>query len=311
MAPAWWLSLALLIAPDVGLDHFRAAAHGSLGDADTGALTNGKHYYASNERDLHLFADDVVDRGGLIVAVAADPGYILAAWADADALILVDLDPAIADLHRIYAAFFTAADDIAEFRRLWSDPGLLDAHALIVSAGEARGDADTLLAIFDEARPSIARRFADLERRMADHDRPWLLSDAELYTRVAEMVRGGRVYAFRGDLTRTGIVSDLGRWLDDAELDVSLLYLSNAEQYFMYRQDFRDNMLAIPLAEESLVLRTLPGRPAGFEYIVQDGADFQARIADPTVRSVYRIRGLKRGEHLDGRTRHVVAPAER
>ena len=310
MAPAWWLSLALLIAPDTGLDRFRASALTSTGDADTGALTNGKHYYASNERDLHLFADDVVDRGGLIVAVAADPGYILAAWADADALILVDLDPAIADLHRIYAAFFTAADDIDEFRRLWREEGADTAHELIVSAAEPRGDADTLLAIYDEARPSIARRFVDLERRMAANDRPWLLSDESLYTRVSEMVRGGRVYAFRGDLTRTGIVSDLGRWLDEAELDVSLLYLSNAEQYFMYKQDFRDNILAVPLAEESLVLRTLPGRPAGFEYIVQDGADFQARLADPKVRSVYRIRGLKKGEHLVGRTRHVVDPAK-
>lgn len=310
MAPAWWLSLALLTAPVSGLDHFRADASGSVGDADTGALTNGKHYYASNERDLHLFADDVIDRGGLIVAVAADPGYILAAWADADALILVDLDPAITDLHRIYAAFFRAADDIDGFLELWSADGIDRAHELIVSAGEAHGDADTLLAIYDEARPAIARRFADLDRRMAADDRPWLLSDAELYTRVAAMVRGGRVYAFRGDLTRAGIVGDLGRWLGDAELDVSLLYLSNAEQYFMYKQDFRDNMLAVPLADESLVLRTLPGRPAGFEYIVQDGADFQARVADPKVRSVYRIRGLKKGEHLVGRTRHVVAPAK-
>jgi len=310
MAPAWWLTLALLTAPDAGLDHFRADAHGTVGDTDTGPLTNGKHYYASNERDLHLFADDVVDRGGLIVAVAADPGYILAAWADADALILVDLDPAIADLHRIYAAFFRAADDIAGFRHLWRSDGIAEAHELIVSAGEARGDADTLLAIYDEARPAIARRFADLERRMAADDRPWLLSDPELYTRVAEMVRGGRVYSFRGDLTRAGIVSDLGRWLDDAELDVSILYLSNVEQYFMYKQDFRDNMLAVPLADESLVLRTLPGRPAGFEYIVQDGADFQARVADPKVRSVYRVRGLKKGEHLVGRTRFVVAPAK-
>ena len=242
MAPAWWLPLALLLAPaiepDVGLEHFRADARGVVGDVDTAPLTNDRHYYASNERDLHLFADDVRDRGGLLVAVAADPGYILAAWADADALILVDLDPAIADLHRIYAAFFKHAATIDVFRGLWRSDGQAAAEALIRRAAAARGDGerdgDRLVALYAEARPAIERRFADLERRMAAEGTAWLLSDAALYTRVAEMVRSGRVYAFRGDLTRAGLVADLGRWLRDAELDVSLLYLSNAEQYFMY-----------------------------------------------------------------------------
>jgi hypothetical protein len=75
----------------------------------------------------------------------------------------------------------------------------------------------------------------------------------------------------------------------------------------MYRDDFRDNVRALPLADDSVVLRTLPGRPAGFEYILQRGADLQARLADPTIRSVYRLRGLKKGEHLEGRTRYVIA----
>ena len=318
MAIAWCLSLALLFAADdleAKVDQLRANTEAQVDEAEQSPLTNGRHYYASNERDLHLFATDVEDRGGLMLAVAADPGYILAAWANADALIFVDLDPAIVDLHRIYAAFFRAADDSEDFRHLWNHEGIARAEELITSAAEETGDAARLLAIYSEARPAIARRFADLTHRFAQRKVPWLLSDEALYRRVTKLVRSERVLALRGDLTRSGQVSLLGRELDNSDLEISLLYLSNAEQYFMYKEAFRTNMLTLPLAEQSLVLRPLPGRPAGFEYIVQDGADFQARVGDPRVRSVYRIRGLKRGQHLVGRTHYVVpsklAPAPR
>ncbi len=309
MATAWWLSLALLLTSndiESKVDQLRASSESDVDDTEQSPLTNGRHYYASNERDLHLFAEDVEDRGGLIVAVAADPGYTLAAWADADALVFVDLDPAIVDLHRIYAAFFRAADNSEDFRRLWHKKGVATAEELITNAAEETGDAARLLAIYAEARPAIERRFADLTRRFAQRHVAWFLSDQALYDRVAKLARTDRVLALRGDLTRSGQVRDLARRLDEADLDISLLYLSNAEQYFMYKEAFRANMLALPLAENCQVLRTLPGRPAGFEYIVQDGADFQARVGDPKVRSVYKIRGLKRGQHLKGRTHYTV-----
>ncbi|MEZ4384146.1 MAG: hypothetical protein R3A79_22625 [Nannocystaceae bacterium] len=309
MHPAWSLLAALLFGPadpGAGFDHVRSAAL-SAGDEETGALTNGRHYYASNERDLHLVAADVRDRGGVLFGVAADPAYILAAWADADALILVDLDPAIVDLHRIYAAFFRAADDPASFRELWRADGRDAAQALLARVADDDSDAAALLATYAEAAPAIDRRFADLDARMAAHDTPWLLSDRALYRRFAELVRRGQVLALRGDLTRDGVIRDLGDWLREADLEVNVLYLSNVEQYFMYHDPFRANIGALPLADDSVVVRTLPGRPAGFEYILQGGVDFQTRVADPKVRSVYKLRGLSKGAHLEGRTRFEIA----
>ncbi|MDC0670420.1 LIC_10091 family protein [Nannocystis radixulma] len=285
------------------VDGFVAAARALAADVETGPLTNGLHYFASNERDLDLVADAVSGLGEVVVAVAADPGYILAAWADARALVLIDLDPAIVALHRIYAAFFTAAASPAEFSRLWTPAGEAEARALVEAAGGAE-----LLEIFTAARPTVARRFAELERHMAAKGRPWLLSDATLYARVAGLVRAGRVVALRGDFTRAGTVAGIGEALRAAGLRVGLLYLSNIEQYFLYTPEFRENVQGLPLAGGQ-VLRTLPGRPAGFEYILQQGGQFQAWAAHPKVRSVYRIRGFKKGEHLVSRRVYVVDPS--
>ena len=300
------LVVALLAAParaEEGSPADAAAARvaarvRALGAGDeAGPLTNGVHYFASNERDLDLVRAQVTGLGGALVAVAADPAYILAAWAAPEAIVLVDLDPAIARLHEIYAAFFAAAGEPAAFRRLWSEEGAAEARALL--EGEA------LQALYDEARPAIERRFADVERRFAARAVPWLLSDAGHYERVAALVRGGRVVALCGDFTRDGVVRAVGEALRAEGLRVGLLYLSNIEQYFLYTPGFRAGIAALPL-EGGQVVRTLPGRPAGFEYIVQGGEHFQRWAASPAVRSVYRIRGFKRGEPLSGRALHVV-----
>jgi hypothetical protein len=270
-------------------------------DDDTGPLTNGLHYYASNERDLDLIAPDIRDVGGVLVAVAADPAYILAAWADPTAIVLVDLDPAIVELHAVYAALFAAARGPAAFRRLWTPQGEAEARALLT---------DDLLARYVEARPQIDRRLAELERHFAARGVAWLLSDPQLYERVAGLVRAGKVVALRGDFTRAGVVADVAAALDSGGLRVGLLYLSNIEQYFLYTPGFRANVAALPL-RSAQVLRTLPGRPAGFQYILQRGEHFQEWAAAPAVRSVYRIIGFKKGEHLPGRTVHVVDPSRR
>ncbi|WP_434422595.1 LIC_10091 family protein [Nannocystis pusilla] len=303
LLPAVFALALLPAAARADVDEFTAAARRLAADADTGPLTNGLHYFASNERDLDLVADAVQDTGGVVVAVAADPGYILAAWADARALVLIDLDPAIVALHRIYAAFFAAAPGPAEFSRLWTPAGEAEALALVKAAGGA-----ALVETFVAARPAVARRFAELGRHMASQGRAWLLSDPRLYARVAGLVRANRVIALRGDFTRAGTVRAVGEALRAADLRVGLLYLSNIEQYFLYTPEFRQNVQGLPLAGGQ-VLRTLPGRPAGFEYILQQGADFQAWAQNPKVRSVYRIRGFKKGEHLISRRVHVVDPA--
>ncbi len=310
----WGLVFGLLGAPAVGfaepsltsapappLAAMVAELAAITPDTDTGTLTNNTHYFASNERDLDLVAATVAPLGDVWLAVGADPVYILAAWGQPSAVVVVDLDPAIVDLHAIYAVFFAHAETPEDFVALWSEAGVATAQALLA------GDPTTAdkLEIYTAAQPAVARRFADLTRRFAAKSQAWLLSDPAHYLRVAHLVRSGRVLAVRGDFTRAGVVAEIANLLQHHAVPLGLVYLSNIEQYFLYTQEFRANVGALPLATAQVV-RTLPGRPAGFEYIVQAGDHFQRWVAAPQVRSVYRIRGFRRGEPLQSRTLHVI-----
>ena len=111
-----------------------------------------------------------------------------------------------------------------------------------------------------------------------------------------ELHARGRVVAIRGDFTVDGVLRELASVLEAHGLRIEVLYLSNIEQYLAYRKPFRANMLALPLAEDALVLRTLPGKPAGFHYFLQSGDDFLAWMRESRGSTVYRMVGKAKGD---------------
>jgi hypothetical protein len=53
-------------------------------------------------------------------------------------------------------------------------------------------------------------------------------------------------------------------------------------------------------------MRTLPARPAGFEYVLQAGDNFHRWLRSRRATSVYRVRGLGKGEHLTASELFVI-----
>lgn len=279
------------------------------GDPPPPQTTNGKHYLTSNERRLDLFADDVRDLGGVTIGVGTDQNYVLAGWSRPEVLVLLDFDQRVVDLHAVYGAMFVHAATPAEFLALWAEDAAPTVEGLLaarIADPERRAAAR---AAYAEAREPVRRWLTGLSGQMRRARTPWLLDDPAQYEHVARLHREGRVLALRADFTAEGAVAAVAREVAAAGMTVRVLYLSNIEQYFMYGPAFRANALAMPFDARSRVLRTLPGRPAGFEYIVQAGADLHAWLGSPKVRSVYAIRGLARGEHLVGNTRCVLSTA--
>ncbi len=267
--------------------------------------TNDLHYLVSNERRLDLFRPELDDLGGVLLGVGTDQNYVMAAWSRTELLVVVDFDQQVVDLHAIHGALMAAAPTVADFRRLWTEPGAPEAHAALRAAHPARPE---LLALYDDARDVVDRRLRGLARRYAELGiRSWL-DTPEQYRFVADLHARGRVVALRGDFTQGGVLRRVAATLGAHALPVKVLYLSNIEQYFAYRRPFKDNMLALPFADDTVVLRTLPGRPAGFHYIVQRGDDFHAWMRAPKVWSVYKLRGMAKGEHLVAGERWVAGP---
>ena len=304
---AWLFALAVVFCDTTTtVDETAARLSGLTPDPTPLTITNATHYFVSNERRLDLFADDVHDLGGVYVGVGSDQSYVFMGWARPRLAVLVDFDQGIVDLHAVYRVLFEHAHDPEAFAAAWAESGAPVAEAAIEAAVPDDIHRERLLALYREARPLVHARLAIMRVKMAEAERRWFLDDAGQYAHVRALHVQGRVVALRGDFTQPGVLNEVARTLVEAQLPVRVLYLSNIEQYFTYGKAYKANVLALPIDDRSVVLRTLPARPAGFEYIVQSATDFRAWLGARGVYSVYRVRGYRKGEPLVAGERHVL-----
>ena len=269
-------------------------------------LNNDTHYVVSNERRPDLFYRAAKGRGGVYVGIGAEQNYILAGWARPDLMILLDFDQVIVDLHAVYRAFILEAESPEALRALWQ-PASRGQALRILEQRVPKAMRDAARAAYEQAQPAVHKRLAEHARKAREHRRPNALTGSlEDYGHVRKLVQTGRVVAVRGDLTGSRTLQAVASVLTSGGLIVRTLYLSNAEQYFMYGPGYRANMLALPTDARSVVLRTLPGRPRGYEYIRQSAANFNAWLRHKRTNSVYIMRGFKRGQKLAGETQHHI-----
>lgn len=302
-----WATLLLVVASLVGNEPSIPAGLGEVAtlasDPAPEQLTNDTHYLVSNERRLDLLREDVQGTHGVYVGVGAGQNYLLAGWAAPSFMVLVDFDQDVVDLHALHAAFLAHAADGAAFEALWAEDAAPAVERLIAVAAPDATRRARLSALYERARPEVAKALAKLRARMAELGVATYLDDQTQYDRVATLARTGRIVTKRGDFTQPGVVRAVADTLRSAGATIGVLYLSNIEQYFMYGKDYRANVAALPLDRETAVVRTLPARPAGFEYIVQRGDHMQAWVASKKVRSVYRVRGMTKGMERPASTR--------
>lgn len=302
-----WASVLMVIAALAGTAAEIPPGLGEVArlvsDPAPAKLTNDTHYLVSNEQRLDLLRDDIAGREGVYVGVGAAQNYLLAGWAAPSFMVLVDFDQDVVDLHALHVAFLAHANDGAGFEALWSEDAEPIVERLLAVAASEPTRRVRLRALYDRARPEVATSLAKTRARFEELGVPSMLDDVSQYTRVATLARTGRIIAKRGDFTEAGVVAEVARALEQADARIGVLYLSNIEQYFMYGRGFRDNVAVLPMDERTTVLRTLPAKPAGFEYITQRGDHMQAWVRRKNVRSVYRIRGMKPGLERSASTR--------
>ncbi len=251
-------------------------------------ITRGAHYWIGNEDRLDVFYDDVKDKGGVHVGVGAEQNWLLAGWSKPRVVVLMDFDQAIVDLQHVYLVAFAKAATKEEFKALWLDKSRkgLREGVLALPVGVRTGALEALKV----ARWNIERRFARLETQMGAKGLTFFLTDDAQYAYLRELVTSGRAFAVRGDLTANQTMKAIAAAAVTAALPIRTLYLSNAEQYFMYKKSTRENFASLPFDGDSVVLRThgwvsLPYLKDGnsYHYGVQSGLSFQAFAKDPLV----------------------------
>ena len=71
---------------------------------------------------------------------------------------------------------------------------------------------------------------------------PTWLGDPDAYAYIRGLVLGGRFLAIQGDLNGTAALKNIGETARALQLPVRIIYTSNAEGFFKYNPQFRDNL---------------------------------------------------------------------
>lgn len=251
----------------------------------------GKHYYAGNEKALHVYAKELENLGGAYIGVGSDQTYFFMGWQRPELAWVIDYDPVVKDVHAIYAALFAGATTPDAFLELWTKDGRKDAEALIRAAhGDERGGA--LAELYRSERGWIHRRLSGVAKRHGRLGVASFINDAAMYEFVRESVANGRVRPLTGNLLEEGAVQDVAARAEKLGVVVRVLYLSNAEEYWPeYNEAFRKNVASMPFDDQSVIVRTLLtwDRNQDYRYNLQDAENFKQWLARDWLTRVYQI----------------------
>lgn len=239
-------------------------------------LVRNTHYVVSNEDRHDLFRRSVENRGGVLIGVGTDQNYVLAGWAKPQLLILFDFDQVVVNVHRVYRAFFLNAKTPAELKNLWDPRHEAQAMAILLATYPDEKKRVDIVHAYRLARHAVMARFNKVLMVFKQHNISCFLNDQAQYDTVVALFRNERVVMTRGDLTAGGCMNSIANALTTIGMKVGILYLSNAERYFTYTPAFRKSLLALPVDEKAVVLRTRARLDGVYEYMSQDASVFRS-----------------------------------
>ncbi len=254
-----------------------------------------EHYPISNEHRHDLFSPYVRDLGGAFVGVGTDQCYTIAAMQNASLVWIVDFDPLVPLVHRMYGALVPVSEDAATLVSRFSPEERRRTRALLLERLASDPARDQIVSAFVRDRDRIHRYLTRAQRHVVDGVGASWVSDPELYRRVRTLFLGGRVIARNGDVTADGAMRAIGRAAARLGVPVRVVYFSNAEEFFPFSRSFRDNLEGLPTDPRSLVLRTFRQSGAPYprgdrwHYMVEPVSDLRARIDESGYRRARQI----------------------
>jgi hypothetical protein len=252
-------------------------------------ITTPIHYVQTNERRHDVWFPYLTDKRGIYVGVAADQNYTLIGVAKSEFVFLMDLDWRVTELHRAYEVLIEASETPQILHQRFHEDSADASVELIEQALRGKVDDDRLRMITMSWRGARETVYLHLERVIARTEAgvptSWL-SNPEYYAHIRKLYQNDRVRFLVGDLTGKKTLATIGRAAEGLGLPVTVVYLSNAEEYYDYTAQYRQNIKGLPTNENSIVLRTIYSKKwvhadSLWNYQIQPLADYKARLDDP------------------------------
>nr|WP_125169842.1 hypothetical protein [Leptospira perolatii] len=224
---------------------------------------HGRHYPASNELRIDLFRDSVRDLKGGYIGVGTDQNFTFIAWAKSDVAWLVDFDPIVCYINRIHLFFLKKSETPEEYRALWERNNFRSSFELLKSEFGKNKDWKWYESAWIEAfrgKSDVPTRWIELDRHKTKFGLITYIHNLEEYKYIRNLALNDRIQIRKADLNSIGTIREIAAAMSKIGVPFRVLYLSNAEEYFVYPDAFRENMISLPFDIGGVLLRTIQNR---------------------------------------------------
>lgn len=271
------------------------------------AVGTGLHYIISNENRLDLFYPYLHARRGVMLGVGTDQNLVLMGWAESNGAILVDRDAFAVLTNRLHVQALQQSRDFAGFRNFWSDAVRVSAAARATSPGISDADLAHYMELVTNAR-GVTHRLRRLQAMAKRTGVENFTTSTKHFDHLKRMAAAGAIRVVRADLAGSTTMRALSQQLNQRRIPLSLVYLSNIEDYRIDEAALRRNLGLFALTDGALILRTL-NRLDGVTYPFPENEEFAQ-----TQPFHYNMQGVadfircglpKRGKHAE-RLEHIA-----
>ena len=270
------------------------------------------HYIQSNETRHDLFFPYLEQLGGAFVGVGSDQSFTMAAAAEAELLLMIDIDHRVVDLHQIYAVLIPEAKSPQALVDAFEGDAQESVLARLEEAFAERTPSERrrLLQGYRASRETVLRHLQRVIDRSVDGRPASWLSNRAMFEHIQTLYRSGRVRVMPGNLVGDASMQTIAAVTRDLDIPVRALYLSNAEEYFRYTKQFVANIEALPFDDRSVVLRTIYAKTWEhadlWAYQVQPATDFVQRLGDRSTATTRKV--MLRYADRDGAIDYTPGP---
>ena len=280
-----------------------------------GKNKEGRHYFFSDERNHQLWYPHLKNLGGAYLGIGGGQGYLFMGWMRPQVAWMIDYDPWIIWLHRIYQILLLTAPNGNDFIKYWDKRNLRGTLRLLDAKLAGDPERTQVLRTFRASRHLVIHRLHH-ERAMARKRQiPTYLADLTMYKFVQDMIRNGRVRVMLANLLADKGLRGIGEAARTLKIPIRALYLSNAEEYWNYGPQFRKNMSDLFYDGRSVVLRARSSKRANHDYVynVQSAQSFVSYLGRPWVKGaghIVRRPTIKNATHIPLVITRNLAPAK-
>ncbi len=263
------------------------------------------HYIFSNERRIDFFEPYLRNIGGGYIGVGTDQNLTLAAWAKSEYVWLIDFDPYSVRVNEMHLSILKRCPVYECFRRSWDSRNHSTTWNWIREDYEERENFAEYKEVFDYAsrREHIPSRLNELQFMTRNFGFQSFHNRIEDYDHLYSLAIRNRIRPVKGDITKIGTFRHITNISKEMQLVIRIFYTSNAEDYFSFNQEYRENVISIPSDEVGYHVRTLSvgakkilGYPQGekyedypFHYNLQKIKNMQAWMRDSNAKRALDI----------------------